>query len=306
MKLYQPNDAMNGSWYSPMNGDITNFDGMSTLSGVNPANGLVLYYELPKLADSVALTMDILDASGNIVRSFSSEKDKDYVPHNGGGPRRAPTLPKKEGLNRFVWDMRTPILPGIPGAYIESRFSGHVVPPGTYIIRLTAGTEAKTVEGTIVAMPTYRTTPEQYAEFHTFMTDAEQRLTEMHNMVNSLYTVQGQLKEVLKDVKDESVKKEGEQLLEQLDAWDKEMIQRKSKAYDDVENFPNKFTAEYLFLIDATNSTIPRVNQPSKDRKAELDAQWLGLKARANSFMNTAIPDFNKKLWNAGVGALRI
>ena len=306
MKLYQPNDAMNGSWYSPMNGDITNFDGMSTLSGVNPANGLVLYYELPKLEDSTALTMDILDASGSIVRSFSSEKDKDYVPHNGGGPRRAPTLSKKEGLNRFVWDMRTSILPGVPGAYIESRFRGHVVPPGNYTIRLKAGTTAKTVEGKIVAMPTYSTTPEQYAEFHTFMTDAEKHLTEMHNTVNNLHKVQGQLNEVLKNVNDEAVKEEGKKLVAQLDAWDKDMIQRKSKAYDDVENFPNKFTAEYLFLIDATNSTIPRVNQPSKDRKAELDAQWSRLKAKANSFMNTAIPDFNKKLWDAGVGAIRI
>ncbi|MGD1944920.1 MAG: hypothetical protein ACFB0A_01325 [Croceivirga sp.] len=306
MKLYQPNDAMNGSWYSPMNGDITNFDGMSTLSGVNPANGLVLYYELPKLEDSTALTMDILDASGSIVRSFSSEKDKDYVPHNGGGPRRAPTLSKKEGLNRFVWDMRTSILPGVPGAYIEARFRGHVVPPGNYTIRLKAGTTAKTVEGKIVAMPTYSTTPEQYAEFHTFMTDAEKHLTEMHNTVNNLHKVQGQLNEVLKNVNDEAVKEEGKKLVAQLDAWDKDMIQRKSKAYDDVENFPNKFTAEYLFLIDATNSTIPRVNQPSKDRKAELDAQWSRLKAKANSFMNTAIPDFNKKLWDAGVGAIRI
>jgi hypothetical protein len=306
MKLYKPNDAMNGSWYSPMNGDITNFDGMNTLSGVNPANGMVIYYELPKMGDSTALTMDILDASGKLVRSFSSEKDEDYVPHNGGGPRRAPTLSKKEGLNRFVWDMKTPILPGIPGAYIESRFSGHVVPPGTYTIRLKAGATAKSVEGTIVAMPTYSTTSEQYAEYHNFLSDAEKRLTEMHNMVNSLYKVQGQLKEVLKGVKDTAVKEEGEKLMEQLDAWDKDMIQRKSKAYDDVENFPNKFTAEYLFLIDATNSTIPRVNQPSKDRKAELDAQWAGLKARGNTLMKTSIPEFNKTLWNAGIGALRL
>jgi len=306
MKLYQPNNAVNGSWYSQMSGDITNFNGMNTLSGVNPANGVVLYYELPKLSDSTVITMDILDASGKVVRSFSSEKDKDYVPHNGGGPRRAPTLSKKEGLNRFVWDMKTPILPGIPGAYIESRFSGHVVPPGSYTFRFKAGQQAKSVEGNVVAVPTYKTTPEQYKEYHTFMTDMEQRLTEMHNTVNSLYKVQRQLKEVLKDVEDAAVKTEGKKLLEQLDAWDKDMIQRKSKAYDDVENFPNKFTAEYLFLIDATNSTIPRVNQPSKDRKAELDAQWSGLKARANTLIKSAIPDFNKKLWENGIGAIRL
>lgn len=306
MKLYQPDGAMNGSWYSPMSGKIDEFKGMSTLSGVNPANGMVIYYELPKLNDSTAITMVIMDASGKTVRSFSSEKDKNYKPHNGGGPRPAPTVPKKEGLNRFVWDMKTEILPGVPGTYIESRFGGHVVPPGSYTIRIKAGTETMTKEGKIVAMPTYGTTTEQYAEYHSFMSDMEGRLTKMHNMVNSLYKAQQQVKAILKDVKDASIKAEGKKLLEGLDAWDKDMIQRKSKAYDDVENFPNKFSAEYLFLIDATNSTIPRVNQASKDRKAELDAQWNTLKSKADALLKTSIPDFNKKLWDAGVGAIRL
>jgi photosystem II stability/assembly factor-like uncharacterized protein len=305
MKLYQPNDAMNGAWYGPMSGNIDNFKGMSVWSGINPANGMVLFYELPELNDSIPLTMEIKDTNGKLVRSFSSEKDKNYKPHNGGGPRRAPTLPKKKGLNRFVWNMQTPILPGVPNTYIESRFSGHVVPPGTYTVNLKAGQQSATTTGKIVAMPTYKTTPEQYAEYHAFMTEMEARLTEMHNTVNSLYKAKQQIEEVLKDINDEMVKSVGEKLLKDLDAWDKDMIQRKSKAYDDVENFPNKFTAEYLFLIDATNSTIPRVNQASKDRKSELDAQWKTLKSRADVFKNTEIPAFNNKLWVSGVGAIR-
>jgi hypothetical protein len=306
MKLYQPNDAMNGSWGSPMSGNTEKFDGTNTLAGVNPANGMVLYYELPKLKDSMVIAMDILDAAGKIVRSFSSEKDKNYKAHNGGGPSPAPVLPKKEGLNRFVWDMETAILPGIDGTYVESRFSGHIVPPGSYTIRLKVEDKIVTNEGSIVAIPTYATTPEQYAEYHTFMSDMEARLTTMHNTVNDLHKVQQQLKAVLNEVKDASVKEEGEKLLNQLDAWDKDMIQRKSKAYDDVENFPNKFTAEYLFLIDATNSTIPRVNQASKDRKIELDAQWNNFRSKADTFMKTSIPEFNTKLWDAGIGAIRL
>ncbi|MFS4466400.1 VPS10 domain-containing protein [Maribacter sp. 2210JD10-5] len=306
MKLYRPNDAMNGSWYSPMSGNTDKFKGTNTLSGINPANGMVMYYELPKLKDTTEIIMEILDSDGKMVRSFSSEKDKNYKPNNGGGPRPEPTLSKKEGLNRFVWDMKTYHLPGIPGAYIESRFAGHVVPPGTYTVQLKSEGKMVTTEGKIVAVPTFSTTPEQYTEYHTFLTDAEAKLTDMHNTVNSLYKAQNQIKEVLKEVTDASVKEEGEKLLKALQAWDVDMIQRKSKAYDDVENFPNKFTAEYLFLIDATNSTIPRVNQPSKDRKAELDGQWNILKSKADSFMKTTIPDFNKELWEAGVGAIRI
>ena len=88
--------------------------------------------------------------------------------------------------------------------------------------------------------------------------------------------------------------------------WDEDMIQRKSKVYDDVESFPNKFTAEYLFLINQTESSIPRVNQSSRDRKIELDAQWNVLNNRANAFINSAIPDFNKQLWDAGIGAIKM
>jgi len=271
IKLYQPKDAMNGYWGSPLSGNPKNFKGMNTLSGVNPANGMVLYYELPKLADTTELSMQIMDAEGKTVRSFSSVKDPNYKPHNGGGPRPAPILSKKKGLNRFVWDMKTPILVGVPNTYIESRFAGHVVPPGTYTVQLKVGDKTVITEGKIVAMPTYTTTPEQYAEYHAFMTQLEEKLNHMHTTTNTLFAVHKQLKEVLKGVTDENVKADGKALLKELDAWDKDMIQRKSQAYDDVENFPNKFTAEYLFLIDATNSTIPRVNQPSKDRKAELD-----------------------------------
>ena len=101
-----------------------------------------------------------------------------------------------------------------------------------------------------------------------------------------------------------AIKKDGEALLKKMKAWDEDMVQRKSKAYDDVENFPNKFTANYLFMINQTESDIPRVNQPSLDRMRELNAQWATLKARADEINNRDIPAFNKKLWDAGMGAI--
>jgi hypothetical protein len=89
-----------------------------------------------------------------------------------------------------------------------------------------------------------------------------------------------------------------------MKAWDEDMVQRKSKAYDDVENFPNKFTANYLFLINQTESDIPKVNQPSLDRLKELNMQWAGLKARANELLDKDVPTFNKRLWDVGIGAI--
>jgi hypothetical protein len=81
-------------------------------------------------------------------------------------------------------------------------------------------------------------------------------------------------------------------------------VQRKSKAYDDVENFPNKFTANYLFLMNQTESSIPRVNQPNLDRLAELNKEWAVLKAKSDDLQNNQIPAFNKMLWDAGIGPI--
>ncbi len=101
-----------------------------------------------------------------------------------------------------------------------------------------------------------------------------------------------------------AVKKEGDALVKKMKAWDEDMVQRKSKAYDDVENFPNKFTANYMFLINQTESDIPRINQPSLDLLKQLNGEWSTLRARGNEILNVNIPAMNKLLWDAGKGAI--
>ncbi|MCR9263410.1 MAG: glycosyl hydrolase [Flavobacteriaceae bacterium] len=306
LQLFQPEDAVNGFWFSPLNSSSKEVTGTNPYEGVNPANGMVIHYNLPKAMDSTEITLEILNQQDKVVRSFTSEKDKDYKPHHGGGAPPAPVLGTDKGLNRFVWDLKTSILPGIPDVYIEANFTGHKVPPGTYTLRLKANGETVTTTGAVLSPPNTNMTPERYREHDVFMTELETNLTDMHQRMNTLFKVQGQLKKLLEELNDESLKAEGKALLEKLKAWDGDMVQRKSQAYDDVENFPNKFSAEYLFLMNQSNSALPQINQASKDRKRELDAQWVGLKQRAVTLMAADIPNFNKKLWENGVGALRL
>ena len=82
------------------------------------------------------------------------------------------------------------------------------------------------------------------------------------------------------------------------------LISNARKAYDDVDNFSNKFTANYLFLINQTESEIPKVNQPSLDRLKHLNTEWAALKARASEILDKDIPSLNKRLWEAGLGAI--
>ena len=309
-KLYQPEESIYGFWGSPLSGNNPNFDGTNSFTGINPANGVVIYYELPELKKEDNISLDIKNSKGELIRTISSVKDVNYKRYDGGPPP-APTLSKNKGLNRFVWDMRYPIMPGVPNVYIEASYNGHVVSPGTYTISLKVGNDTfSTTNAMIVKNPTYETVSGQYETYDSFMSSMENSLTKMHLKVNQLKAVQVQIKKITTDLKskdeNESLIKAGNDLVAQLIVWDEDMIQRKSKAYDDVENFPNKFTAEYMFLINQTESPIPRVNQSSRDRKTELDSQWITLKSRANTFINSAIPEFNKKLWEAGIGAIQI
>lgn len=307
-KVHKPDDAIIGNWGSPLSSsNVDDFNGTNEFEGVNPANGVVIYYQLPKLADSVHVSLEIKDATGKLVRSFTSKTDETYQGYAGGPPAN-PTLSKKRGLNRFVWDMRYPIMVGAPATYIESSYRGHKASPGDYSVTVKYEAKESKSDFKILPNPLYETTAATYAEYHTFMSEVEANLNTMHNQVNAMVKARTQIEGVLKDMgsveKYAALKKEGQALVKKMTAWDSDMIQRKAKAYDDVDNFENKFTANYLFMINATESDIPRVNKPNRDRKAELDKEWATLEARGKAIMDTEVPAYTKKLWEAGFGAV--
>ncbi len=305
--VYQPANAYLVNHGSELDDSDDDFSGANRFRGVNPANGIVLYYNLPELKKTDEISLEIKDSDGKIVRTFSSKADKSFKRYDGG-PQGEPTLSKSKGLNRFVWDMRYPTMPGVANVYIESSYAGHKAIPGKYSLTLKNGNQTISTNAEILANPNYPTTLATYKEYHQIMLAMENEVIAMHKMVNNLYEKQKQLESLLdslpEDEKFNAVKKEGEALLKKMKAWDEDMVQRKSKAYDDVENFPNKFTADYLFMINQTESDIPRVNQPNIDLMNEMNTKWNVLKSRATEMLDKDIPAINKMLWEAGKGAI--
>ena len=304
--IFDPSPAYLINGGSELDQSSPDFTGLNSSRGVNPANGIVIYYQLPELKKTDTLTMEIKDAAGNVVHIYSSKKDSTYKKYDGGPPAE-PVLSTTKGLNRFVWNMRYSTMPGVPDAYIESSYRGHKAVPGKYTVTLKVGRQKVTTDAEILVNPLYPTDAATYKEYNTIMSSMENELTTMHKMVNSLNAKREQLVSLLaslSDAKYTALKAEGDSLVKKMKAWDEDMIQRKTKVYDDADNFPAKFTANYLFLINQTESDIPGVNQPSLDRMKELNAEWVTLKSRGVELLEKSIPAFNKKLWDAGVGAV--
>ena len=102
--LFKPENSITGGWYSQLNSNNKEFDGTSSYTGVNPANGIVIYYNINKEDANKDVRIQIKDDKDRLVREIDNSIDKDYISYNGG-PSRPARLTNNVGLNRFVWDL---------------------------------------------------------------------------------------------------------------------------------------------------------------------------------------------------------
>ncbi|MGB1170420.1 MAG: VPS10 domain-containing protein [Flavobacteriaceae bacterium] len=303
-KLYTPNPAFWAHWYSSMNSNSPS--GQDSFEGVNPATGMVLYYELNEASKEQPIHLQILDAEGRLVNEFHSEKDSDYKSYEGA-PSPSKTLMNEKGLNRFVWNLRHRSLPGAPEVYIEGSYSGHKAIPGTYTIRLKQGAVVLETKAEIIPNPEISVSKADYQAYEEFMSAGEAAYTEMTRLTNKMYSTQQRLKQLLIKLDQDGLKKlhqQGKDLLKAMSDWDAKMVQRLSKAYDDVENYVNGFTAHYITLINQVDSDIPKITAGARSRMKELNDEWAVLNKEAQAIQSDLIPAFNQACYEQGIGVL--
>ncbi len=303
-KLYTPNPAFWAHWYSSMNSNSPS--GQDSFEGVNPATGMVLYYELNEASKEQPIHLQILDAEGHLVNEFHSEKDSDYKSYEGA-PSPSKTLMNEKGLNRFVWNLRHRSLPGAPEVYIEGSYSGHKAIPGTYTIRLKQGAVVLETKAEIIPNPEISVSKADYQAYEEFMSAGEAAYTEMTRLTNKMYSTQQRLKQLLIKLDQDGLKKlhqQGKDLLKAMSDWDAKMVQRLSKAYDDVENYVNGFTAHYITLINQVDSDIPKITAGARSRMKELNDEWAVLNKEAQAIQSDLIPAFNQACYEQGIGVL--
>lgn len=301
--MYQPEDNYIASGSSPLNQTNDNFTGMSS-SGVNAANGIVLYYNIPAIKPDKPLKLTIKNKDNKVIRTITSVKDSTFKEWDGG-PK---TLTVKKGLNRFVWDMRYSPMAGIPNVYYEASFRGHKAIPGRYEFVLEYDTETSSTTASILPNPLYPSTNADYEAYDEFMLDMENNVNDMHKMVNDLYAKNEKLSQFLNTIKSEEKHKElyknGQMLSDKIKAFDNDMVQRLSKAYDDVENHLNKFTSNYMYVLNQCESEIPVITKGALEERAKQNSIWQKMKVRGEELINKDLPAYNQQICASGIGTI--
>jgi hypothetical protein len=149
--------------------------------GENPPDGAVLDYSLPT-SFSGAVTLEILDAGGKVVRKYAST-DAPYATPQELAKQLIPlywlkmpeTLSASAGMHRWVWDLRatTPTATNYeyPISAVPHRTprapQGPLALPGTYTVRLTAGGKVLTAPLVVKMDPREKASPAELLAMHT-------------------------------------------------------------------------------------------------------------------------------------------
>jgi photosystem II stability/assembly factor-like uncharacterized protein len=187
-------------------------------AGRNPPEGVIVHYWLRDKTDAVTLT--VLDADGNEVRSYSSKRDKavadseetpseEEVQQVSGEEEvgedaetaAGPFAPNAAGMNRLVWDYRyeKPVkLDKKSRSAREEALEGVGGPravPGTYSVRLTVGDQSVSEAFSLLTDPRLPASiADLRAQFELKMAIRD-RISETHTAINQIRRVRDQVEE---------------------------------------------------------------------------------------------------------------
>jgi len=265
--------------------------------GRNPENGVILDYYLKEKADTNKVTLDILDKGGNVIRSYSNQKDETFKSWPGG-PAPKQTIPAEAGVNRFAWDFRTQGLVGVPGVFVMGDHSGHRVAPGKYKARVTYKGQSSEADLEIIADPKITATAAEWTAQQEFLKQTGDQFEDLHKSVNSMRQVKKQLETLNESLKNDPTAKDlvqtGKDLIKKIDQWEANLIEPRSKNFQDVINFPNKLNAEFLQLRSIADTHDPRLTKGAQDRARDVQADWAKYRQQMNELVQKDINNYNR------------
>ncbi len=276
--------------------------------GENPPYGAVFYYWLGT-EPSAEVRLEISDAAGNPVQTFSSEGNAKPDPAEvfvmTSRPEGEKRLGKKAGLNRFVWDLRYPAVDIVPDAIVWGFTGGPAAPPGGYRATLRVGDFSETTPFRILADPRLTLTSQDYARQFALMRDMHRALDETYAAVRTARSVRAQAREVARRLADAGsdagdVTRAADALAADLTAIENGLMQTKNEADQDVENFPTKLDNQLAYVYGLVGETDAAPTDGQIERFRDLRGQLDRVLARLAEATGSKLAAFNQAATRAG------
>jgi len=294
-------------------------------AGQNPPAGVIVHYWLP---DDVAegATLTFLDEHGAEIRSYSPKREKttpaapsegelqqataeeevssEEQPEADAGPW--PTA--KAGMNRFVWDGRYPkptkILKPRAKSSREESAEESVPPraiPGSYHVRLTAGSETLSAPFTIVADPRLPATADDLRAQLELRVAIRDRLSELADALNQIERVRDQIDLWSGRSEDERLCDAARGLKDQLVAIEGELLNLTS---DKPRPGTNRLKEKLEILSGMVGESDDAPTQGATELYAELRRQLEEQRRKLADVLGEPVRAFNELVTSLGLPAV--
>ncbi|MGH9392131.1 MAG: hypothetical protein ACRD1Z_21205, partial [Vicinamibacteria bacterium] len=258
------------------------------------------YYSLGgERSDEVAVV--IKDASGSVVRRFSSADPASLAPVSG--------------LNRLVWDLRYPGPERIPGHLLfwHAPLAPPVGPlalPGRYRVELLARGEIRTAELEVLADPRLDVSPSEREEQFGFHARLVAALSELNHGVLRLRQLRADLGEFRRRAEGAAeggdLARTAESLEGTLTDIELTLTEPRMETGGDAFHYPTRLDNKLAILIGVVANSDRSPTVPSRDLYRDLWARIEEQLVRLRAVHETDLSELNRRAMAAGVPAVDI
>ena len=266
-------------------------------------NAAIQYY-LAEGADEV--TVEILDASGNVVRTVKGTPEDEEkgppAPSFRAPPPAPPTV--HAGLNRFEWDIRYEGATDFEGMIIWSGRPqrGPKAPPGRYQARVSADGQSQTVEFDVEMDPRLKgvTMADLEAQFE-LASQIRDKTTEANEAVIQIRDVRAQLEERLEGTGAVELQRTGRDFIEKVSDIEQNLYQVKNRSNQDPLNFPIRLNNRLASLRRSVENGDARPTDGAYKVFEELSAELTAHLAKLQGLLDSELTTINSMLTEASM-----
>ena len=257
----------------------------------------MVYYTIGNLTDSAKVTIEFLEANGDLVRKYSNtSKEKDEK------------IEVEEGNNLMVWNMRYPNAERFDGMIMwAAGVTGPRAVPGMYTVKLTVDGKSQEQTFEILADPRSESSQAQLQEQFDFLIAVRDKVSETHQTIKDIRDVKEQIKTLSGRLEKEEHKdliEEAKRITKALTGVEEALYQTKNQSRQDPLNFPIRLNNKLAHL----SSVAGRGDYPPTDQavavRDELTRQIDEQLEVFRSIMESDIPAFNRMVSEKGVTAI--
>jgi photosystem II stability/assembly factor-like uncharacterized protein len=283
-------------------------------AGQNPPDGAIIHYYLHEQPQA-EITLTFLTATGEVIRTFSSEKkhrpdaDREKKKEKEKEEQKEPRVPGAAGANRFVWDLRYP-----PPAEIESEsesaelVKGPRVPPGSYQVRLTMGERVYTQSFEVRKDPRTSVSQEDLHQQFQLLQAICAMIAAGNRTIHTLRSIRRQADEWVQRTRGLDIHKElvtlSTPLKEKLLAIEKELILPELKDQMDTVSEPIRLLARFAALAGTVASADAVPTRQARLLFEDLSARMAMLSRQLHECSESEVATFNLRVREASLPAI--